>query len=371
MAEAGSAAAVVTSEDLSLLDALDIEGGEEEAGGKGEEEAGGKGEEETKGAGEEETKGAGEEEENTKWFEETITDESLRKFAGEFETQDALMEAMSGLQKALGMESVKDWRKGIEDEKLQEHASRFTSPADVVKHHLELRQKLSSALIPPGKGASKEDKEVFASRLSKMLGVPEKPEDYEFPALEKGVELTDDEKQSRTEWAGFFHQIHLPKPMASAILSQIAKKSVEDKEAVKVADDRFAEKSTAQLEAEWGEDYDVNRTSSVRAARELFGDEFDSVMQAEMSNGRLLMDSTFMLRGLARIGREMDAGSMDVMTDSEKETIDDQVLDVRQRAADAKDEGNTRLANKLFKEEQELLSKVVGKKPIVGGGRTA
>ncbi|KKM16826.1 hypothetical protein LCGC14_1681860, partial [marine sediment metagenome] len=39
---------------------------------------------------------------------------------------------------------------------------------------------------------------------------------------------------------------------------------------------------------------------------------------------------------------------------------------------DAKDEGNTRLANKLFKEEQELLSKVVGKKPIVGGGgRTA
>ncbi|KKK86982.1 hypothetical protein LCGC14_2757810, partial [marine sediment metagenome] len=104
----------------------------------------------------------------------------------------------------------------------------------------------------------------------------------------------------------------------------------------------------------------------------LFGDEFDNVMQTELSNGHLLMDSTFMLRALARIGREMSEGSMDVMTENERETIDDQVKDVRKRADEAKEEGNTRLANKLFKEEQDLLTKVVGKKPIVGGGgRTA
>lgn len=382
MADAGSADAV-TSEDLDLLSALDVDESKDDASG---DKGGGKGDKKTNGAdgdadakGKEadaddaDGKGKGDSDEDPKWFEDGIADLKLRKFASGFETQDALMETIGGLQKALGVESVKDWRKGIEDEQLREHASRFTSPADVVKHHLELRQKLSLALIPPGKGANKEDKEVFASRLSKMLGVPEKPEDYEFPAPEKGVELTDDQKKSRANWAGFFHQIHLPKPMASAILNRFAEESTAGEIAIKESDDRFAEESTAKLEAEWGDDYEINRTVASRAGRELFGDEFDSVvMKVELSNGHLLMDSTFMLRALARIGREMSEGSMDVMTENERETIDDQVKDARKRAAEAKDEGNTRLANKFFKQEQELLTRVVGKKPIVGGGgRTA
>ena len=384
MADAGSvdsSAAAVTSEDLDLLSALDVEEGggdtgSDKGGGKGDNTNGADGDTDAKGkeadADGAKGKGKGDGDEDPKWFEDGIADLKLRKFASGFDTQDDLIETISGLQKALGVESVKDWRKDIEDEQLKEHASRFTSPADVVKHHLELRQKLSSALIPPSKGASKEDKEVFASRLSKMLGVPEKPEDYEFPAPEKGVELTDNEKKSRENWAGFFHQIHLPKPMASAILNRFSEELVEGNTAIKEADDRFAEESTATLEAEWGDDYEVNRTVATRAGRELFGDEFDDVMQAELSNGHLLMDATFMLRALARVGREMSEGSMDVMTENERETIDDQVKDVRKRAGEAKDLGDTRLANKLFKQEQELITKVVGKKPIVGGGgRTA
>ena len=71
-----------------------------------------------------------------------------------------------------------------------------------------------------------------------------------------------------------------------------------------------------------------------------------------------------MLRALSRIGREMTEGSMDIMTDAEKETIDDQVTDMRKRAAEAKESGDTRLANKLFQKEQELLAKVVGKSSL-------
>lgn len=389
MADAGgatAAAAEVTAGDLDLLAALDVKEGEDEGEGKGE----GEGAEAAAAekataeaaaaekvaadtaAAEKKAADAGAEDDDKPWFEESITDEALRKIAGEFETQDSLVETINGLQKALGIEPVKDWRKGIEDEKVREHASRFSSPADAVKNHLELRQRLSSALIPPAKGASKEDREVFASRLSKMLGVPEKPEGYEFPAPAEGVELTDNEKQSRTDWASFFHQIHLPKPMASAILGRFAEESASGEAAVKESDARRVEASTAQLEGEWGDDYEINRTAAARASKELFGDEFDNVMQAKLSDDSLLMDNTFMLRALARIGREMNEGSMDVMTDSEKETIDDQVIDMRKRAAEAKNEGNTRLANKLFGQEQELLAKVVGKTPIVGAGsRTA
>ena len=382
MADVGSVEPV-SADDLDLLSALDAgESGKDIDGDKGDgkdksDEANGAdgdiaAESKEADTGDVDGKGAKDEDKESKWFEDGIADLKLRKFASEFETQDALIETMSGLQKALGVESVKDWKKGIEDEKLREHADRFLSPADVVKHHLELRQKLSSALIPPSKGASKEDKAVFAARLSKVLGVPEKPEDYDFPTPIEGTELTDAEKQSRVNWAGFFHQIHLPKPMASAILNRFAEEHAEGEKAITEADDRFAEESTAKLEGEWGDEYDINRTTALRAGKELFGDDFDSVMQAALSNGHLLMDSTFMLRALARVGREMNEGSMDIMTDAEKETIDDQIQDVRKRAADAKDEGNARLANKLFAQEQELLSKVVGKTPIVGsGGRTA
>ena len=378
----------VTAEDLDLLSTLDVgedEGntkgdtgdtGDGKGGGEADKTNGADGGTATKGkdagADDKDDKGGAADEVEPKWFEETITDEHQRKIAGEFETQDALLESMGALQKVLGVEPVKDWRKGIEDEQLREHADRFTSPADVVKHHFELRQKLSSALIPPGKGASKADREAFATRLSKMLGVPEEPGGYEFPAPAEGVQLTDDEKAARTNWAGFFHKIHLPKPMADAILNQFAKETEEGKEAIGVADDRFAEESKAKLETEWGDEYDVNRTAASRAGRELFGDEFDSVMQAELSNGRLLMDSTFMLRALAKVGREMSEGSMDLLTEGERDTIDDQIKDVRKRANEAKEAGDTRLANKLFKNEQELLAKIVGKQPIVGaGGRSA
>ncbi len=383
MTDAGSTestAAAVTTDDLDLLSALDVgEGGEDTDGGKG----AGKGDE-TNGAddsiaakgkeadtGDKGSKGEGDDDEEPKWFEDGIADLKLRKFASGFETKDALIETMSGLQKALGVESVEDWRKDIEGDQLKEHAGRFTSPADVVKRHFELRQKLSSALIPPGKGASKEDREIFAARLSKVLGVPEKPEDYEFPVPVEGTELTDVEKQSRANWAGFFHQIHLPKPMASAILKRFAEETVEGEKAIQEADDHFAEKSVAQLEREWGDEYDTNRTTALRAGKEFFGEDFDSVMEAVLSDGHLLMDSTFMLRGLARIGRETNEGGIDIMTDAEKETIDDQVVDMRKRANDAKEAGDTRLANKLFSKEQELLEKIVGKTPIVGaGGRT-
>ncbi len=383
MADVGSTESTadgVTTDDLDLLSALDVgEGGEDTDGnkgdGKGDETNGADGDITAKGkeadTGDKGSKGEGDNDEEPKWFEETITDKSLRKIAGEFETQDDLIKTMNGLQKALGVESVKDWKKDIADEQLREHAKRFMSPADVVKNHFELRQKLSSALIPPGKGASKEDREVFATRLSKMLGVPEKPEDYEFPAPAEGVQLTDAEKQSRENWASFFHQIHLPKPMASAILDRFAEEIVTGEEAIKEADDRFAEESTTKLEGEWGNDYDINRTTALRAGKELFGEDFDSVMQASLSNGHLLMDSTFMLRALARVGREMSEGGIDIMTDAEKETVDDQVKDMRKRANDAKEAGDTRLANKLFGKEQELLAKVVGRTPIVGaGGRT-
>lgn len=394
--EEGGGAAEVTVDDLNLLDALNVEegGGEEEGKGGGDEAAAkaeadkaaadeaAKAEADAKAKADEEDaaaakakseeKGKGDEEDDAKWYQENITDDNLVKFADQFESRDALLETVANIQKALGIEPTKDWLQSIGDEKLRDHAARFTSPTDMAKAHLDLRTQLSQALVFPGKNASKEDREAFAGKLAKMLGVPKTPEGYEFPAPEKGVEVTEADKLAQTSWAKFFHEIHLPKKHADAILARFAEETKEGEAALAKEDERFAEKTEAELQREWGDQYDTNKTLAMRAGQELFGESFEDIMAAEMANGRMLMDSAFMLRGLAKIGREMSEGNVDVMTDQERETIDDQIKDVRQRAADAQSKGDTRLANKLFAQEQELLKKVVGNKPIVGAqSRTA
>jgi len=350
----------ITSEDIDLISSLDVGDAGDGKAADGSEAAASEGKSSDK-------DGA----EDSEWF-SAIEDESLRNIAVSFDNRDDLLSAITNIQKSLGVESMEDWRQSISDEKLREYADRtFSSPVDAVKGHFELRQKLSSALVPPGKDASKEDREAFAGRLSKMLGVPEKPEDYSFPAPLEGTELTDAEKASQEGWAKFFHEHHLPKSMADAIITRFVEESEAGNVALQKADDRFAEATEAELKGEWGDDYETNRTLASRAAKELFGNDLEDVMQAKMSDNRLLMDSPFMLRGLARIGREMSEGSMEILTENERETLDDQVKDLRKRADEAKNKGETRLANKLFQEEQALLSKLVGNRPIIGDGRNA
>lgn len=323
----------------------------------------------------EEEKGKGGEEETTgdkKWFDE-LGDEDLRKFVSKYEKRDDLL-------KLLGIDLSKDdkgskndkewWRDRIKDQKLRDHAGRFTTEEDLVKAHLDLRNRLSRSIVIPGKGASEEEKNNFSAAVNKLLGVPTKPEGYEFPIV-KGEKLTDAQVAARKGWSEFFHAHHVPKATAEALLGKFYQDVQTGKRAMSVEDDKYAQETEAELKEEWGQDYDTNKVLAARAAKELFGEDFSLVMEATTSKGRLLMDTPFMLRALGRIGREMSEGVMDIMTDTEKETLEDQVKDVRKRADEAKNKGETRLANKLFAEEQKLLARLVGSKPIVGStGRT-
>ena len=69
---------------------------------------------------------------------------------------------------------IESWRDLIEDEKLQKHAERFTSVDALVQANLESRQKLSKAIVPPGKDSDEED--VTAYR--EALGVPKDVDGY-------------------------------------------------------------------------------------------------------------------------------------------------------------------------------------------------
>lgn len=150
------------------------------------------------------------------------------------------------------------WRAALPDEyKTHDYVKTFQKPGDFVKSALEIKAerdnltaKLGKAIFKPGDDAKPEDVAAF----HKALGVPEKPDEYEFPKTE-GVE----HDPKMLEWAkGMFHKAQLNKDQAG-IISQgwdsfMAEMVKADQEAsiaaMKAADDA--------LKVEWKADYDKN-----------------------------------------------------------------------------------------------------------------
>ena len=60
------------------------------------------------------------------------------------------------------------------------------------------------------------------------------------------------------------------------------------------------------------------------------------------------------------------------LTETEKDTADEQIRNIRTQVAEAQSVGDSKLANKLYSQEQAMLAKRGGSNPIVGArGRMA
>ena len=258
-----------------------------------------------------------------------------------------------------------DWRAPIEDEKLRSHADRFSSPADLVRAHLDLRQKLSKAIVPPGKDASEED--VAAYR--KALGVPESPEGYKFPELPED-QLTDDVKASRETWAGRFHELGVSADVAMKLSEMVNKDQQAFMEAEARADKEFADEQMAALKSEWGKDADVNMKFANRALVDIAGRvgvDMEDLKGIQGKDGRFLLDHAPLAKVFAEIGREMGEGTLGGGIDeSAREGLENQVSEIREQIEKARSEGNNKKANDLYQKEQALLAKISGNQPVVG-----
>lgn len=259
----------------------------------------------------------------------------------------------------------RDWTADLPDD-LKETGKRFTSKADAVRAINDFRKRESQVRVP-GKNATPEEIATY----HKAIGIPEKPEDYEFSDLPEGLELTEEIKASRAEWAKHFQTLGIPKAAAKEISRLANEESLRELKAVKDADEAFVKQQEAALRSEWkGEEYDRNKTLANRAFTELAsrtGLKLEDLTQIETKDGRFLMDRAEIVRMFAAIGREMSEGSVGPsLTDSEKDTVDDQIRGVRQQVAEAQSVGDSKRANKLYQQEQALIAKREGSKAIVG-----
>lgn len=300
---------------------------------------------------------------------ESIKDEGLKGTLSKYESQDKLFEAIGYKPPE---PKVLDWREQIKDDDAKKFAESSTDVTHLVKRALDMRSKLSNAIIRPGKNASPE--EVSAYR--KALGIPEKHEEYEFPEL-PADKLTPEIKESRAAWAKRFHDLSIPKEVAKSLVNLFGEDSAKFQEEQVQADKAFAQQSEQALRSEWkGDEYDKNKNMANRAFTELAsraGIQVDVLSKLETKDGRFLMDRPELVKLFAVVGREMSEGTLGpTLTESEAETIDGQIKDLRTQQAEAQSSGNSKLANQLYQKEQALIAKRSGNKPIVGAaGRAA
>ena len=215
------------------------------------------------------------------------------------------------------------WRAALPDEyKSHEYVKTFQKPGDFVKSALEIKaerdgltSKLEKAIFKPGDDAKPED--IIAFR--KALGVPEKPDEYEFPKTD-GVE----HDQKMTDWArGVFHKAQLNKDQAGVIskswdsfMSEMVKA---DKEATIAA----VTAADTALKAEWKADYDKNIELTRRGydAFEKAVPGFKEVLELETAAGKIGNDAR-MLKVFHLIGNAIgDDLSIPGMPKSEPQPV--------------------------------------------------
>ena len=256
-----------------------------------------------------------------------------------------------------------DWRSDLPED-LRKTAERFASVADTVRAIENFRKRESQVRVP-GKNATEE--EISAYR--KAVGIPEKPDDYEFSDLSE-EELTDEIKTSRQEWSKRFHQLGIPKESAKALSKMVNDDQQKYMSAQVEADKAFSKSQEDALRAEWKGDFDKNKTLANRAFKDIAeraGIKLNDLTKIETKDGRFLMDRAEIVKLFSIIGREMAEGSLGpALTESERETVEEEIRGVRNEIDEAQSQGDSKRANRLYQKEQKLIARQRGNKPIVG-----
>lgn len=298
----------------------------------------------------------------------SIEDAGLKETLSKFESQDKFFESIGYKPPE---PEAKDWREQITEADLRKIAEESPDINHLTRRVVEMRQKLSNAVIKPGKDA--DEKAITSYR--KAMGIPEKPDGYEFPDLPED-QLTDEVKESRKYWAETYHRLGIPKEAAESLIAAKEAEEIKRAEDLIKADQAHVKAAEDVLRARYGNDYEKNKTLANRAFKqyaEAAGVNPGDLAKLETKDGRFMMDHPLLMQLFATIGREMAEGTLGpTLTESEKDTLDDEIRGLREKQEEAKSKGDSKLANRLYQQEQALIAKRHGNKPVVGvQGRAA
>ena len=252
-----------------------------------------------------------------------------------------------------------NWRDGITDEKVRKQADRFNNPEAAVKSTLDLRQKLSKAVVIPGKDASAED----LAGYRKAVGVPETAEAYVFQGLSDSDDLDDFQKEAVKGWQDLFHENNVPSNVANAITARAQEMKIKAEDAVLANDEQYAKEVDQHLKDTWKEDYENNKTFANRAVEKLFGEDYADFKQLATKNDKLIVDHPAFIKAFAVLGREMGEGRLGpVITESEVQSLIEQANEFREKAKVAMAQGKHGEAKRYDEQELAVLERIPDQK---------
>lgn len=253
---------------------------------------------------------------------------------------------------------AESWLDRFTDDKLRDHAGKYTSAQELAKAHRELRQQMSNAVFLPGKGASAED----LAKFRKQIGVPESADGYEW-TTPKDHKPSEAETAQRAEINAKLHEANFTQAqqkVIDAVWQDMQQRAAADgakqqKKAIEGAQEA--------LRTEWGGDYDANERAATAAWAQFGGDQ--ALEDIKLEGGGRLGDHPGLMKMFAQIGRAtMEsrgiAGMDSAAADSLKEEYD-RLLDEQ---AQARAKGDTSQVKRLAARSDELARKMWGTGPI-------
>jgi hypothetical protein len=249
-----------------------------------------------------------------------------------------------------------DWRTAIADPDLQRLAGRYESVGAMAKAVADLRRETSVRIKPLGPDPTPE--EVVAFR--RQTGVPESAEDYAFDGAVE-ANLTEGDLAFRQEMAQAMHGVNVTADQATALgatYSDFLGRQRSDAAEIETA---ALEENLAELQREYGIDYDRNIEFSRRAARMFGNDDFSDFLETKKVDGVPLGDHPAFIRAFARIGRNASEPAIDTASPlGERSTMEERIREKRTDIQDALDRGDHRRAHHLDREERALWDQIGG-----------
>lgn len=171
------------------------------------------------------------------------------------------------------------WRSALPDEfKEHEFVKTFQKPGDFVKSALEikterdaLKTKLDGAIFKPGKEAKPEEISAYRQKM----GIPDKPEGYEFP---KGEGIEHDPKM-----VGWFqetaHTAGLSKEQAGIIAEQWDSFITEFNKTIIETEQKEFKEEAEKLKTDLGDKFDGQIELAKRFFKKVMAQDFDKNMK--------------------------------------------------------------------------------------------
>jgi|GEM_PF-1988207 len=259
------------------------------------------------------------------------------------------------------------WRDSITDPDLRKQAERFGSQEDAIRAVVDMRKKLSTAIVLPGKDASEDDIAAYRKRI----GVPESPDKYDMPVPE-GYEPTEEDKAFRGAVSQKFHELGINAEQAKGISTWWNEFNAKAAEAEKTANETYAKQQQEMLQKKWPGDEFAKNTDygkrGLKAFAEKAGVNVDDLLQIKTADGRYLLDNEQMVQVFAAIGRESGEDTIGI-SESERATVQERIAELRDKRDKAQGAGKNDEAKRIDQQLMELYRKTEGSTPVIGAGQ--